>query len=183
MDRRQKKTRESIFKSFITLLSKKHYNQITVGEIIEHANVGRATFYAHFETKDYLLKSLCEELFGHIFERANEQNSQHRYLFDCNETGSVFLHLFQHLQKNDNNILKLLSCQNNELFLGYFKSNLIQLIKNERYLFDSEKNKKVPENFWINHVCATFVETTRWWVENGMKESPETLTEYFTNVL
>ena len=60
MDRRQKKTSESIFKSFITLLSKKHYNQITVGEIIEHANVGRATFYAHFETKDYLLKSLCE---------------------------------------------------------------------------------------------------------------------------
>ena len=108
---------------------------------------------------------------------------QHRYLFDCNETGSVFLHLFQHLQKNDNNILKLLSCQNNELFLGYFKSNLIQLIKNERYLFDSEKNKKVPENFWINHVCATFVERTRWWVETGMKESPETLTEYFTNVL
>ena len=133
MDRRQKKTRDSIFKSFITLLSKKHYNQITVGEIIEHANVGRATFYAHFETKDYLLKSLCEELFGHIFERANEQNSQHGYLFDCNETGSVFLHLFQHLQKNDNNILKLLSCQNNELFLGYFKANLMKLIKKEEY--------------------------------------------------
>ncbi len=183
MDRRQKKTRESIFKSFITLLSKKHYNQITVGEIIEYANVGRATFYAHFETKDFLLKSLCEELFGHIFERANEQNLQHGYLFDCNETGSVFLHLFQHLQKNDNNILKLLSCQNNELFLGYFKSNLMKLIKKEEYLFNSAKSREVPENFWINHVCATFVETTRWWVENGMKESPEMLTGYFTNVL
>ena len=57
MDRRQKKTRDAIFKAFIDLLSKKHYNQVTVGEIIERADVGRATFYAHFETKDYLLNS------------------------------------------------------------------------------------------------------------------------------
>ena len=35
MDRRQRKTRELIFKAFIELLSKKDFNQITVGEIIE----------------------------------------------------------------------------------------------------------------------------------------------------
>ena len=68
MDRRQKKTREAIFSAFSSLLSKKKYSQITVGEIIEHADVGRATFYAHFETKDYLLKAFCEELFCHIFD-------------------------------------------------------------------------------------------------------------------
>ena len=54
MDRRQRKTREAIFNAFITLLSKKNYNGITVGEIIEVANIGRATFYAHFETKAFL---------------------------------------------------------------------------------------------------------------------------------
>ena len=59
MDRRQKKSREAIFGAFTELLSKKHYNQITVGEIIEKADVGRATFYAHFETKDFLLKELA----------------------------------------------------------------------------------------------------------------------------
>ena len=52
MDRRQKKTREAIINAFCDILSKKHYNQITVGEIIQRADVGRATFYAHFETKD-----------------------------------------------------------------------------------------------------------------------------------
>ena len=61
MDRRQKKTREAIFNAFCELLSKKRYEQITVGEIIERADVGRATFYAHFETKDFLLKELCAE--------------------------------------------------------------------------------------------------------------------------
>ena len=51
MDRRQRKTRDAIFKAFIELLSEKNVNQITVGEIIARADIGRATFYAHFETK------------------------------------------------------------------------------------------------------------------------------------
>ena len=90
MDRRQKKTREAIFNAFSELLSKKHYNQITVGEIIERADVGRATFYAHFETKDFLLKELCEELFCHIFDASEEGGEKHRHIFDCEAPSSVF---------------------------------------------------------------------------------------------
>ena len=85
MDRRQKRTRESIFNAFIFLLSKKHYVNITVGEIIQLANVGRATFYLHFETKDFLLKELCAELFDHIF---NDENN----IFNCDNHDNVFLH-------------------------------------------------------------------------------------------
>ena len=182
MDRRQKKTRESIFMSFITLLSKKHYDKITVGEIIDSADVGRATFYTHFETKDYLLKCLCEELFGHIFECADgKTHSSH--LFDCDAPDSVVLHLFQHLQKNDNNILKLLSCQSNQLFLNYFKTNLTNLIKRQLHLFEDKKRTSVPEDFWINHITSTLVETIKWWADNGKKQSPEILTEYFMAVL
>mgnify|MGYP003297401838 CR=1 FL=1 len=125
MDRRQRKTREAIFNAFTELLSKKGFAHITVGEIIEKADIGRATFYSHFETKDYLLKEFCEELFCHIFDTANNEDTGHKHIFDCNGSDSVFLHLFEHLKKNDNNILALLSSQNNELFLKYFKSNLV----------------------------------------------------------
>ena len=93
MDRRQRKSRRAIFGAFIELLSKKDFHNITVGEIIERADVGRATFYSHFETKDFLLKELCEELFCHIFDVANDEKDGHNHIFDCEAPDSVFLHL------------------------------------------------------------------------------------------
>lgn len=181
MDRRQRKSRDAIFKAFIELLSEKGYNQITVGEIIEIADVGRATFYSHFETKDFLLKELCEELFEHIFHSENGEKKES--LFECNAPDSVFLHLFQHLQKNDNKILSLLSCHSNELFLRYFKENLAVLVKRNLHLFNKEKTRNLPEAFVVNHISSVFVESAKWWIDNGLKETPETMTEYFLSVV
>ena len=42
-------------------------------------------------------------------------------------------------------------------------------------LFDGEKPRALPDDYWRNHISATFVETVRWWIENGMKETPEEL--------
>ena len=179
MDRRKRKTREAIFSAFVTLLAKKDFSQITVGEIIEKADVGRATFYAHFETKDFLMKEFCEDLFCHIFDAAQESERDHRHIFDCDAPDSVFLHLFQHLQKDDNRILTLLSCRNNELFLQYFKEELKTLIESRLEQFSKRKDPRLPDSFWVDHIAATFTETLRWWLENGRKESPETITEYF----
>ena len=169
MDRRQRKTREAIFNAFTELLSKKDFMQITVGEIIDKADIGRATFYSHFETKDFLLKEFCVELFCHIFE--------------CDGESSVFLHLFKHLQKNDNNILALLSSQNNELFLRYFRNNLEQLIESQLSLFEPRRANALPDSFWKHHIVSTFVDTLKWWIDNKMKESPEEITEYFFKVV
>ncbi|MBR4278673.1 MAG: TetR/AcrR family transcriptional regulator [Clostridia bacterium] len=179
MDRRQRKTREAIFKAFTELLYEKDFARITVGEIIERADVGRATFYSHFETKDFLLKELCGELFCHIFDTEGGNEAGHRHIFECVGEESVFLHLMRHLKRNDNNVLTLLSSQNNELFLKYFKSGLLTLVERNIALFEERRNEKLPLSFWKNHVVATFTETVRWWIDNQMKESPEEITEYF----
>ena len=183
MDRRQRKTREAIFAAFTQLLSKKEFHQITVGEIIEAADVGRATFYAHFETKDFLLKAFCEELFCHIFDTENDTGHDHRHIFDCDGSDSVFLHLFRHLRNNDNNILVLLSSANNELFLKYFQSNLESLVESNLSMFEGKKDENIPDAFWKHHILSTFMGTLKWWVEGGMKESPEEITQYFLTVV
>ncbi len=183
MDRRQKKTREAIFKAFTELLSQKDFAAITVGEIIERADIGRATFYAHFETKDFLLKELCEELFCHIFDATIGGNHEHKHIFDCDAPNSVFLHLFIHLRKNDNNILDLLSSKNNEMFLQYFKTGLLSLVDSQLDTIKKENHKELPRDFLINHIAATFVETVRWWADHRCEQSAETVTSYFLSVI
>ena len=183
MDRRQRKSREAIFNAFSKLLAKKDFNHITVGEIIDLADVGRATFYSHFETKDFLLKEFCEDLFCHIFDAQNDNENGHRHIFNCDSTDSVFLHLLKHLKSNDNNILTLLSSENSDLFSKYFKNGLEVLVEEHFEMFATEKNRTVPKSFVINHVSSAFTETLKWWIDHGMKESPETIWEYFFSVV
>ena len=182
MDRRQRKTRQAIFCAFTELLKQKDFNAITVGEIIERADIGRATFYAHFETKDYLLKELCEELFCHLIDGTTGENS-HRHIFECDAPDGVFLHLFRHIAKNDNQILELLSSENNQLFLRYFKAELLELVEGQLPELKRESHNFLPSEFLINQIAATFVETVKWWAGNKCKLSPEEITEYFLRVI
>ena len=183
MDRRQRKTREAIFRAFSELLYKKDFSQITVGEIIERADVGRATFYSHFETKDFLLKEMCEELFCHLFDRESDNAHNHRHIFECDSSDAAYLHLLRHLRNNDNNILTLLSSQNNEIFWRYFRSGIDELTERKIKLFENNKSCSVPNDFWKNHIASTFIETLKWWIKGGTKESPETIYQYFLEVI
>ena len=183
MDRRQRKTRQLVLSAFTELLSRKKYSDITVGEIIEKADVGRATFYAHFETKEFLLKELCKELFCHVFDSVDGNESGHKHIFECDSNEDVFLHLLRHLEKNDNNISTLLVGENNELFLGYFKNELKKLVALQKDTAELAGSKNIPADFWINHVSSCFVESVRWWFSTKKKESPEKIHGYFLKSL
>ena len=183
MDRRQLKTRKAIFDAFIYLLSKKDYNHITVQEIIDIADVGRATFYSHFETKDYLLKELCKELFEHINSTFEGDNQSNKHLFNCDGQEDVFLHILKHFKRNDNNLLILFSSENNELFLKYYKTYLSSLIDKHLDSFKIKHSNDLPRDFLINYITSTFVETVKWWVSNKMVQSPEVINQYIKDII
>lgn len=183
MDRRQQKTREAIFGAFRRLLGEKSYSHITVQDIIDEANVGRSTFYAHFETKDELLKAVCKELFGHIIDSAVDQNHRHGLYSKEEAPHSVFCHLLQHLQENDNNILELLICESNEIFLRYFKDSLNDLIKMQFVNQNRIHNQNLPQDFLINHISGSFVEMVLWWLKDRNRHTPEELDCYFRAVI
>lgn len=181
MDRRQQKTRAAIFSAFTGLLAEKSYSRITVQEIIDEANVGRSTFYAHFETKDDLLKALCEELFGHIISSAADCTHTHGLYSDGTAPESVFCHLLQHLQENDRNIIALLSCESSEIFLRYFKDSLNELIQTQ--FTGRSRLPDIPQDFLVNHISGSFVEMVLWWIKGHMKQSPQELDRYFRAVI
>ncbi len=177
MDRRIRKTRDAVFSAFCLLLSKKHFEQITVAEIIKEADIGRATFYAHFETKDHLLKELCGELFCHVLDSAKQRTS-HRHIFECSSGDAVFLHLFEHFYKDDNRIRSLLCSQNDPIFLRYFKHGLIKLLE-DCDLSSLCQKSELPHDYLIDHIASSFVETVSWWSSGGMKQTPKTIYSYF----
>ena len=183
MDRRQQKTRTAIFSAFTSLLAEKSYSKITVQEIIDAANVGRTTFYAHFETKDDLLKELCEELFGHIIGSAMDCTHTHGLYSDGSAPESVFCHLLQHLQENDKNIIALLSCESSEMFLRFFKDSLNELVRSQFINQDRKANTHIPQDFLINHISGSFVEMVLWWIKGHRKQTPEDLDRYFRAVI
>lgn len=183
MDRRQQKTRTAIFSAFTSLLAEKSYSKITVQEIIDAANVGRTTFYAHFETKDDLLKELCEELFGHIIGSAMDCTHTHGLYSDGSAPESVFCHLLQHLQENDRNIIALLSCESSAMFLRFFKDSLNELVRSQFINQNRKANTDIPEDFLINHISGSFVEMVLWWIRGHRKQTPEDLDRYFRAVI
>ena len=175
MDRRQKKTRDAIFRALQTLLKQKNYNSITVQEIIDEANIGRSTFYAHFETKDDLLQTLCSEIFHHVF---TDLLPQEEAVLDCRNLELKLGHVLYHLKENQVNICGIIASDGDGLFMAYFKQYLTRLFCRYTALFSRE----VPEAFLVHHLAGSFTETVKWWVSQNMDQAPETVAAYYMAV-
>ncbi len=182
MDRRQQKTRAAIFTAFSELLSEKTYHKITIQDIINRANIGRSTFYAHFEAKDSLLEEMCSELFDHIIEGVMHDNKPSDTRNYPGVPDPVFCHLLQHIYDNTNHVCNLLTSDSSDIFLRYFKHSLNRLII--AFLLQGRTSpSKVPEDFLLNHISGSFVEMVQWWVRRNRKETPEELAACFKAVI
>lgn len=106
MDRRKQKTRAAIFDALISLLCEKDYADITVQQIIDRANVGRTTFYDHFETKDELVSQLCRSIFSHVFDAV--QDKSHVHGDQKNAGANALMHVLHHIKEDDKKIRTLL---------------------------------------------------------------------------
>ena len=90
-DRRIQKTKKYLAEALAQLIAEKGYEEVTIQDIIDRANVGRSTFYAHYESKEQLLLnniSFQKEL---IETNANDDS----LIFGVN-----LVYLFNHLQEN-----------------------------------------------------------------------------------
>jgi len=72
LDRRVQKTRKLLQDALIELVAQKSYESVSIREILETANVGRSTFYSHFQDKDQLLHSILDRL-NELFEQHEKQ--------------------------------------------------------------------------------------------------------------
>jgi AcrR family transcriptional regulator len=132
MDRRTKRTKDSIYNAFTELLLKEKYSKITIQEIIDLADIGRSTFYSHFETKDELLKSMCTDIF-------DEMHSNYPILLDGNHH-SMITDILYHIKENQKIIKGVFLSESSELFMNYFKDYFSNQI--EQYVLVSYDERK-----------------------------------------
>jgi len=176
LDRRQRKTRDAIFKALRVLLEHKQYSTITVQEIIDEANIGRSTFYAHFETKDDLLRCLCSDIFHHVFTDLLPQEED---ALDCRNLELKLGHILYHLQENPVNICGIIAADRDGQFMTYFKQYLTELFTRYKTAF----TKEVPEDFMIHYLAGSFAETVKWWVAQNMVPAPNEVAHFYIEVL
>jgi AcrR family transcriptional regulator len=69
-DRRQRRSRTALRRSLLELICEQPYDSITVDQIVERADIGRATFYAHYADKADLLRELSDDMISEVAERA-----------------------------------------------------------------------------------------------------------------
>jgi AcrR family transcriptional regulator len=76
VDRRVQRTHRLLREALISLIREKGFESLSVQEIIDRANVGRATFYAHFDNKEDLLVSGFDDLRASLKRRQQESLSR-----------------------------------------------------------------------------------------------------------
>jgi AcrR family transcriptional regulator len=173
MDRRQQKTRAAVYQAFTELLKTKSYSSITIQDIIDEADIGRSTFYSHFETKDDLLNVLCTEIFDHVFSGHLEKETTHNFSKDSNSLEPKLTHILYHLMDNKRYVQGILQGESGEIFMRYFKQHLTEVF--EKDIVDVPDF--VPKDYYINHLVCGFADTVRWWMSNG--GTPEEITGYY----
>lgn len=94
-DRRARRTRRLLREAMVRLVLERGYAGVTVEDIAEHADVGRATFYSHYRDKDDLLTQVVAELLEELEARTMPLISTDSAAF----TGKPVLEVFRHARQ------------------------------------------------------------------------------------
>lgn len=168
MDRRVRKSKAAIFGAFEELLRQKSYASITVGDITETADVGRTTFYAHFQTKDALLDELCKDIFAHVIAPAPEKG----HSFSSDSTEEQLLRVLCHLAEQRDRLAPLLASPSSHLFWGAIESQFVAFF--EESIGTSVRIKPgVQDELYAEHLGKTLCEVVRWWFAGKLAEEPK----------
>lgn len=170
-DRRITKTRKAIYHAFLHLLNQKDYDIITVQEIIDRADVGRSTFYSHYESKELLLDELCHYLFHHLFEREAHVSAE-----------DYLAHIFLHFRKNQDHVTSLLLSKN-DYFLRQLHKEL------EAHVFPmvaddlKTSHPRIPTSYLKHFVITNFTETLTWWLKKGKSYNEQEVVSFYLDIM
>lgn len=122
MDRRIVKTRNDIRIAFISLLKIKSFDQLSIKDLTEAANINRATFYKHFDDKYDLLAKYEGDLIAQLQELMAKSEPIDLYApLDQQPAFKTLVAVYEYIAAEHDLIEVLISVNGNQIFLEHMQ--------------------------------------------------------------
>jgi len=176
-DRRVQRTRELLQKALIELISERGYDAITIQDIVDHANVGRTTFYLHYNSKDDLLMS-CHEVivsefhFGPLSPLSREQ-------LLAPEAPAGMRRVYRHLEDARAVLNPIFQGKDSLLILRRLRDWIAQEIEASLRAAFAEADCTIPLDVLANYLAGAQIALVQWWLQKRHPHTSENLAQTF----
>jgi len=174
VDRRVLKSQEAIKKAVVELMSEKNFDDITIQDISDRANVNRGTIYLHYMDKFDLLDKLIEEHMNEMREMC---------VWACEmEWADATLVFFEYFERNHLFFSTMLASKASLSFRSRFLEFLIEEFKDEVDITEG-KNHGLNEDVMLQFMGTAYVGVVEWWITSGMPYPPRAIAEQVGTLL
>lgn len=177
-DRRVQRTQQSLRRAMFELIQERGFEALSVQDVIDRANVGRATFYAHFQNKDDLLLSGFGDLRTSLKERQRIAFSQGRSVDD---RVLAFSHeMFAHANEHRTLFRAMVGRSSGAAVQRMIHKLLLDLVRDDvKALAPQEDSTSVPTEALVQFLAGSFFGLLMWWLNGTMRLSVEEVNSLF----
>jgi AcrR family transcriptional regulator len=178
-DRRVRRTRESLHKALISLALEKRYDSITVQDVLDRADVGRSTFYTHFQSLAELLISGTQELrktLNAALENQRKSTKRHENVVAFSRA------MFDHAHGYREVYFALLNTGAWPIVRQQLQEVLVELIGRECKAEIAKlktANSDVPVDLLVHYLASAFFAVLIWWMDCRSRLTPSQIDEVF----
>ncbi|HXR66199.1 MAG TPA: TetR/AcrR family transcriptional regulator [Ktedonobacteraceae bacterium] len=172
-DRRSQRTYRLVSSAFAELMVEKPYEEILVQDILDRANIGRTTFYAHYFDKEDVLNSTIEQELEMLTHQIAHSTARQRVV--------PSLELFEHVYHTQNQqFLALMRSRAGEPLWEALQTALRQAIEPALCtLFAEKRSPSIPLPVVSQYLAGAFLTLLKWWISADMPYPPEQMESIF----
>ena len=173
LDRRVQRTRQLLSSALMELIVEKGYESVTVQDIIDRANLGRSTFYAHYQDKEDLLLSGIDEVV-HSLIWGDETSSKVDQKIEESPRILTTEIIFRHAQEEFQIHKAIFVGRGIEMMIKEIQKHLCSHIEEQiNQLLPDGKSPPVALSVISNYLAGALLTLLVWWLENDMPYTPE----------
>ncbi len=177
-DRRIQRTQYMLNAALFALIMERGYDAITVQDITERANVGRATFYLHYKDKEELLSASLKQLVNALTQYV-EPNTGSPATYK-----TLSVRVFQHVAQHHDLYHALLGESGPPIILIRMRRYLAELIQNYVILPLIARGKAgVDPELLAAHAAGSLIALLIWWLDHNLEQSAEEMGTMFWRLM